>query len=360
MKIKKWGVLAFVVALFVSLVAIVAGAAVASAHTAGVSGDATCQDNSTYKVSWSVKLANVPQGQLARIKLQSSLGGGSFAPYDPSTKIIADGVSGNATVNFTQSEIPGNATSAGVTISAHWTPDGHLETPSGSIELKGNCGEPPAQEKWTCDGYFTGGYVYIDGAWIAGDFIKQRDLTAEEWDKLGCQPKPVAPEFFNRECHTDGVTSIPQYRIKETDGVKWQVSINGGTPEDVQPGTLFVDQSSSKSVTVKVTAIDVKTNEQLNTWTHEFPWQVCSTLTPTPTPTHSTPVTPKSTPSKAHVVPVKKVQPVSPASKEGALASTGSNVVPWAILISLLALLFGTGMILFGRSKTLHSGKHHG
>ena len=142
--------------------------------------------------------------------------------------------------------------------------------------IDGQCGLPPTQEKWTCDGYFTGGWDWVDGAWVAGDLLKQRDLTPEERTKLDCDVVSTPPPS----------TTPP-----------------ASTPPAEKPATVKLDH---KTAAAKVAA-----------------------------PALSTPA-------------------VVPAAKSGSLASTGNSEVPIMLLIGGLAILAGTGFILYGRRLTRH------
>lgn len=289
----------------------------ASAHTGDVSGTAVCQDNSTYKVTWHLSTSSVPAGKVLRVKA-NSWSGGTLAPYDTGTHIIADGVAPNAGVDFTQSGIPGNASGAIVSLHLHWTkagdPAGTFDADtSGSVSLAGNCGNPGSFESWTCDGYFTGGYNYVDGEWVKGDLVKQRNLTAEEAIKA-C-PAPPAQEKWTCDGYFTG-------------GWDWNVDTGKWVKGDL------------------VKQRDLTPEERV-----KLECDVVTTPPPSTTPPASTPpaTTPATTPvSHKKVAPAVKVAvtetpapSVSPAAKTKALASTGSNV-GWLILVGALAIGVGT------------------
>lgn len=184
------------IALLGSVGLLVAGAAVvlfpslAGAHANSVTGESACVDASgTYTVTWTI-VNDYPLSETAT--LTSTAGGGSLS--QASISIVANG-----TGQVTQTNIPGNATTASLHVDGLWS-DSATHSISGSVALSGQC------------------------------------IT---------KVTPVAPTILQATCtNTPGDATTPTYTVPATAGVNYQVA--GST---VAAGQYPLAQGSSVAIT---------------------------------------------------------------------------------------------------------------
>jgi hypothetical protein len=117
--------------------ALVAVAAPASAHTAKVSGDASCESDGTYTVVWTIDASNVPDGKTATVKVvePAEFAGVELPP-----------VSGDGTTTWTQHGVVDDGGAASVAFSIAWPDYGPKEL-RGSVKLTESCSGAEAIKK---------------------------------------------------------------------------------------------------------------------------------------------------------------------------------------------------------------------
>jgi len=129
---------ASMLALGVAAAGMVMSAPVASAHTGTLTTSSVCQDDGTYKITYTGTTSNVPahgSGHVATLTVGEIKPAGTTIAGAPAT------VTGNTTYGFTQT-VPGTAKSAAATAFLVWG-DGVKSDPIGTIALGGDC-TPPA------------------------------------------------------------------------------------------------------------------------------------------------------------------------------------------------------------------------
>jgi hypothetical protein len=119
-----FGIALIIASLFTNLVP----PTVASAHHANVSGSATCQNNGTYLINWSVSNWSDENGPMTITNINRSIG------ISVGTQVYVSGVSGSETVSNQTADIK-------LEVSGSWT-NGNTSTNSASVKLKGNCFPP--------------------------------------------------------------------------------------------------------------------------------------------------------------------------------------------------------------------------
>lgn len=162
---KVLGIVGATAVLAISGIVLVA--APAQAHNLSLKGVESCQADGTYTVTWTEDWTNVPAGAQVEAKVithtpaGTKLGGGSIAPADsqlqlsrwqshqangPSVYGVGTPVNGEVKIVFTQTGIPGTATSAGVTVQSDWTDGFNSSDDNGKVTLRGNCTVPVAKD----------------------------------------------------------------------------------------------------------------------------------------------------------------------------------------------------------------------
>lgn len=125
----------------------------AQAHTAHITGEATCLEDGTYSIAWSVRTGSVPGNTYGEAKVIVAAPSGSLVNGATPTvwlfewpKHAANNglqpLQPNSTFGFTQTGIPGTATGANVMVQIDWK-DGYSHDPTGSVVLDGTCSPPP-------------------------------------------------------------------------------------------------------------------------------------------------------------------------------------------------------------------------
>lgn len=135
--------------------ALVAIAAPASAHTAKVSGDGSCESDGTYTVVWTIDASNVPDGKTATVQVvePAEFAGVELPP-----------VSGDGTTTWTQHGVVDEGGAASVSFSIAWPDYGPKEL-RGSVKLTESCsGVEPIKKIEFCHatGSETNPYVRIE------------------------------------------------------------------------------------------------------------------------------------------------------------------------------------------------------
>lgn len=88
----------------------------ASAHSAGLSGTATCTSDGTFTIHWTGTTSNVPAGDTALVTTTTHSPAGSSVPGTIATALAA-----NAGYSFDQTGVPGDAGTASVSVHLKWT-----------------------------------------------------------------------------------------------------------------------------------------------------------------------------------------------------------------------------------------------
>jgi len=127
------------------------GAEVALAHANAVTGNAVCQSNGTYSITWTI--TNDFALQETVTKNGSSTGGGTYTPAFPFN------ISSNGSKQTVQSGVAGNLTSVTLSVHGVWT-DNATHDASKTISLGGKCNEvtpvaPTYVENKQCGGLDT-------------------------------------------------------------------------------------------------------------------------------------------------------------------------------------------------------------
>jgi len=151
--LKRLG--ASVLALGVAVAGMVMTAPLASAHTGTLKTSFICQDDGTFKVTYTGTTTNVPgsgPGHVATLTVGELLPTGSTVTDAPAK------VTGNTTYSFHQI-VPGTATKAQATAFLAWG-DGAKSDPIGKVDLPHNCTAPVAPSgDLTTDCLNGGGHV---------------------------------------------------------------------------------------------------------------------------------------------------------------------------------------------------------
>lgn len=115
----------------------------ASAHADIVSGSAVCQTNGTYTITWTVQNDwNLSE----TVALVSHTGGGVISGLPMGVAASGNGLGGSghtpfASNTFTETGVPGTATTASATVRGTWT-DKATSTNTGNASLRGLCATP--------------------------------------------------------------------------------------------------------------------------------------------------------------------------------------------------------------------------
>ncbi|MCU1590211.1 MAG: hypothetical protein JWP11_1467 [Frankiales bacterium] len=182
------------------------GELAASAHTTAIQGTAICDTAAgTYSVHWVGATDLVPANDVAKVDITS------FSP-DPASKVPASPITTtlapNASYEFDQTDIPGNAGTASVAVHVYWTPtapgiadsDTFDAPASGSVVNLPPCSKTPAPVQTLA------GHIYLcPSTGPTTTEIAAGSLTATGGtpaSTVAGQPNPLAPTSVNAGDYT--------------------------------------------------------------------------------------------------------------------------------------------------------------
>jgi len=265
----------------------------ASAHTASLSGVATCDPNSgTYSITYT--------GQSERTDLAGDVTVSGSAPSSTAISPMSLSVPGHGTFTIKQAGIPGDATAAGLRIHVQW-PDGVDADPGAEVALPSGCAKAPTPvtataptfTERTCDtpaaSYVipgvTGVAYQVDGLPVAAGshaaIVNSVAITAvakQDFELTGTAkwthefaPAPThaecagaaSPAFVDSVC-ANNAPAAASYAIPTDEGVDYEV---GGVK--MAAGTH--DSTSGSTITVTAVAQNGHPLKGTATWTHAFP-----------------------------------------------------------------------------------------
>lgn len=265
----------------------------ASAHTASLSGVATCDTASgTYSVTYT--------GESARTDLTGEVTVTGSAPSNTSISPMSLSVPGHGTFTITQTGIPGDATAAGLRVHVQW-PDHVAADPPAEVALPSGCVKPPSPVTATAPTFTeracdrpTAGYVIPDVTGVAyqvnglpaaagshAAIVNSVAITAvakqgfkltgaARWTHEFAPPPTHAqcagaatPTFVDSVC-ADNAPAAAGYAIPADEGVDYEV--NGAK---VAAGTH--NATSGSTITVTAVAQNGHPLPGTSTWTHAFP-----------------------------------------------------------------------------------------
>lgn len=267
--------------------ALVGVAAPASAHSANVMGNAVCQADGTYTITWKVQTSNVPSYTEGEVKVIHPVNEWLFEWTEHHANHGLPALKPNASFTWVQTGVDGNAEQASATFQIDWK-DGYSHDPSKVITLAGDCAKPgttidlPAQPAiedlcgiandrivppvqtegitWTIspvvDGKATATATALDGyEFPLGKTSKT--WTFEFEDDL-CLITGLVPPTPVDQCETDG----DRIELPAIDHVTWQ---------------LVGDPTKGETVTVSAKADEGYAFPQhaTTTWTFDFTDEPC-------------------------------------------------------------------------------------
>jgi hypothetical protein len=284
------------VAMFASFVAL---AGPASAHANSVTGVASCEQDGTYSVTWTV--AND-----YALTETATVTGHSPSASTLSTTIVSIG--NNGTGSVVQSSIAGSSTSATLDVHGVWS-DGYGNNPgeglaSGTVSLDGTCVQnipvpaapqptaptcavdgvlvvptDTAQVHWTSSPGGTGPGTYTVTAWAQAGYGFSDGATKQTYTEtvlpkgsgLDCNQEvlPVTPSLVEASCdHASGTTSSPTLTLPATSGIVYTTSgtVASGQTVNVTATAQAGSEFKAGDTPSGWTFVD-STHE---TWTHLF------------------------------------------------------------------------------------------
>lgn len=216
-------ILAALAAIPIALGLALFGAAPAQAHTAVLSGIAACQEDGTYKVNWTVTLSNYGDHQEIDLKVIQHSPSGSLINGVDGQVWLYEWVEHSANhglppfppggiATFTQTNIPGTATSAKTMVQYDWK-NGPSGDPVKEINLPGDCepeNPPQPEDKVTYS-------EWVDGTWECEDTsvvqtrtrtVTPYKLVENEW-VLDSENSTSSTEEQVRQLTEEEITECP-------------------------------------------------------------------------------------------------------------------------------------------------------
>jgi hypothetical protein len=274
-------------ALSLGMVALTAGPA--SAHAGNITASAVCNPaTGTYDVTYTLSWSNIPGGVTAPIhtRTDDNLTFDNNWGYPGGKTWTNRGTTSGAagSIQWTES-LPGTTTGNGPWVYAYtpWSNNHNGATKHDTrIEgLDGDCGLPDDTDKKVDVCHYNNGgggsYTLNDvsvSSVLAGtghgghgsdiippfSYVKQGvngSYPGQNWTTYGqwlfnndCtnEVTPVAPTFTNAQCTGPGTYGQASYTIPSVTGVRYLVSINGGSYTEKAAGTYFVNVGTKVDV----------------------------------------------------------------------------------------------------------------
>ncbi|QDZ16057.1 hypothetical protein [Humibacter ginsenosidimutans] len=284
MNLKRLGAVIGAAALLAAG-AVVGIAAPASAHTAVVSGTASCQSDGTYTITWTYKQTLTPDGDHADVKVTShapepstlyATGVGVSAPVDGQLWLNAwtdhassggqTGIptrTGNWTTTFTQAGVAGTSKVATVSVQTDWQGWGSADN-DGIVQLTGDCATAKARDAVAS--------AIVTPPTCASTSTVQFAIEHATWDSDGYSTQPgthtrkatadVGHLFSDGHAHTS-VTYVIQKKLKSShctpttyQTVVWQMPTK---PADSSSATWPQTFVSATPETTETLDVDVPT-----------------------------------------------------------------------------------------------------
>jgi hypothetical protein len=309
-------------ALSLGMVALTAGPA--SAHAGNITASAVCNPaTGTYDVTYTLSWSNIPGGVTAPIhtRTDDNLTFDNNWGYPGGKTWTNRGTTSGAagSIQWTES-LPGTTTGNGPWVYAYtpWSNNHNGATKHDTrIEgLDGDCGLPDDTDKKVDVCHYNNGgggsYTLNDvsvSSVLAGtghgghgsdiippfSYVKQGvngSYPGQNWTTYGqwlfnndCSNEvtPVAPTFTNAQCTGPGTYGQASYTIPSTTGVRYLVSINGGSYTEKAAGTYFVNVGTKVDVDAdELAGYELKGTDSQWAWSKTFSAPDCDAdATPT-------------------------------------------------------------------------------